>query len=208
MDFQKIIDVLVNWQPTHIYLLLFSILVSCGFGLPVPEDITLIAGGFLAYENVINVHWFVALAFAGVMLGDTAIFILGRIYGAKILNSKLMSRILTKRSLTRARYAYRKYGNKIFFIARFLPGLRTPIYFTGGSLHSKFYLFFIFDSIAALISVPVWVYAAYFFGEYIHKVISLGKNIQIAILLIVIVAVVWKIRKYLRDKREKQIIEL
>lgn len=208
MDFQKIIDVLINWQPAHINLLLFSILVSCGFGLPVPEDITLIAGGFLAYEEVISVHWFVLIAYAGVMLGDSVIFILGRIYGSKLLSSKLMSRILTKRSLTRARYAYRRYGNKIFFIARFLPGLRTPIYFTGGSLHSKFYLFFIFDSIAALISVPIWVYAAYFFGEYIHKVISLGKNIQIAILLIVVVAVGWKVRKYLREKREKQIIEL
>lgn len=208
MDFQKIIDVLIYWQPAHIYLLLFVILVLCGFGLPIPEDITLIAGGFLAYEKVIDVNIFLLIAFCGVMLGDSVIYVLGRIYGSRILNSKIMSRILTKHSLTRARYAYRRYGNKIFFIARFLPGLRTPIYFTGGSLHSKFNLFFIFDFFAALISVPIWVYSAYFFGEYIHKVIALGKNIQITILLTVAVVVAWKIRGYFRKKREKKLIEL
>ena len=208
MDFEKIIDVLINWQPVHLYWLMFAILVLCGFGLPIPEDITLIAGGFLAYENVLDVNFFLLIAFIGVMAGDTAIFILGRIWGSKLLKSKMMSKILTKRSLTRARYSYRKYGNKIFFIARFLPGLRTPIYFTGGSLHSKFYLFFIFDSLAALISVPVWVYTAYFFGEYIHKVIALGKNIQISILVVLAIWVIWKIRSYLRKKREKTVIEL
>ena len=53
------IDSIVNWiQSIHepyTYLLVFAILLLCGFGLPIPEDITLIAAGLMAYYGKANV---------------------------------------------------------------------------------------------------------------------------------------------------------
>lgn len=70
--------------------------------------------------------------------------------------------------MTPKRYAqvqekFDKYGNWVLFVARFLPGLRTAVFVTAGISRKVSYLrFILMDGLAALISVPVWIYL----GEY------------------------------------------
>ena len=45
-------------------------------------------------------------------------------------------------------------------LARFMPGLRAPIYFTAGTVGVKFHTFLFYDGLAALVSVPAIVPAA------------------------------------------------
>jgi len=197
-------------SPFAIYALIFGILILCGFGLPVPEDITLVTGGYLAYLGGIdprfselNVHVILLVSFLGVMLGDSTMFLLGHRYGSAILRHRFFARFITEKKIAKSRERMERYGNKIFFIARFLPGLRTPIFFTGGSLHTRFRTFFIYDFAAALISVPVWIYAAYWGGQHIHTVIAYGKNAQLAVIVLLVVVIGgkiwWSIRKEQRE---------
>ena len=204
MELERIVGWLTVFSAPHfIYLVIFVILLLCGFGLPVPEDITLIAGGYLAYLGLVDVHLVLLISFLGVMLGDSTMFMLGHRYGSAFLRHRFLARFITEHKIARARDRMHRYGNKIFFIARFLPGLRTPIFFTGGSLHVRFRFFFFYDFFAALISVPVWVYCAYYFGEHIHRVIELGKQAQVVVIVLLVLAVAgkiwWSIRK---DRRE------
>ena len=73
--------------------------------------------------------------------------------------------------MTPKRYAqvqekFEKYGNWVLFIARFLPGLRTPIFISAGISGKVSYMrFLMMDGFAALISVPVWVYLGDFGAE-------------------------------------------
>jgi membrane protein DedA with SNARE-associated domain len=46
----------------------------------------------------------------------------------------------------------------ICFTSRFAPGLRAPVYITSGVLRVPFTVFIGMDGLAALISVPVWVF--------------------------------------------------
>src|SRR5574337_450395 len=57
------------------YVAVFIALMICGAGLPLPEDITLVAGGVIAGLGYANVHAMFALAMFGVLLGDCAIFL-------------------------------------------------------------------------------------------------------------------------------------
>lgn len=200
MNFDALIISLTGINhPVWIYLTLLGILLLCGFGLPVPEDIILISGGYLAYLEVVDLAVFMPLALIGVLAGDSTMFLIGKKFGYPLLKKKFVRRFLSSKNLVKAEQAFEEYGDRIFFVARFLPGLRAPIYFTGGALRAKFYKFFIFDFIAALISVPVWILAAYFGGAYIESVIHVGKNVQYGIIgfiiLIVIIAAIWRITK-------------
>ncbi len=200
MNFDAIILNLTSMnQPVWIYFTMLGVLLLCGFGLPIPEDITLIAGGYLAYMGLLKVWLFLPLAMFGVLAGDATMFLLGRKFGYAFLKKKFVRRFLSTKNLGRAEYAFERYGDKIFFVARFLPGLRAPIYFTGGALRARFYKFIIFDFIAALISVPLWIFAAYYGGAYIQNVIHIGRNVQYAIIgiivLIVILTFAWKMYK-------------
>lgn len=202
MNFDSLITNLayIN-QPLWIYAALLGILLLCGFGLPIPEDITLITGGYLAYLGAIDIELFLPLAFFGVMVGDSTMFLLGNKFGYALLKKKFIHKILNTKNIEKAELAFEKYGDRIFFAARFLPGLRAPIYFTGGAVHAKFYKFFIFDFIAALISVPLWIFAAYYGGAYIQNVIHIGKNVQYSIVgFILFLALFTFIWKMIRNK--------
>jgi len=145
------------------YVAVFIALMICGAGLPLPEDITLVAGGVIAGLGYANVHGMFALAMFGVLLGDCAIFLLGHHYGSRIMQWRFVARILTPTRYAKVQKLFHHYGNRLLFIARFLPGMRTTIYLTAGMTHRVSSLrFLLIDTAAALISVPVWVYLGYF----------------------------------------------
>jgi len=151
------------------YVAVFVALMICGAGLPLPEDITLVAGGVIAGLGYANVHAMFALAMLGVLLGDAGIFLLGHHYGARMLRWRLVARVLTPERYARVQEKFDCYGNRLLFFARFLPGMRTAVYITAGTTHRVSFLrFVLIDTLAALISVPFWVYLG-FFGADNHE---------------------------------------
>src|SRR5262252_2821920 len=180
--------------PFGAYAWLFTILLLCGFGLPIPEDISLIAAGYLSYPNreqfqgvQLNVHMAFAVCFAAVLAGDTIAFFFGRRYGRRVLASNLARRYFTPKRQLRTRAYFRKFGSKVVLVGRFTPGLRFTIFFTAGTLHVRPSVFFIYDFAAAAFSVPVLVYIAYFFGSQIDRVVSYARHTEHGILLAVVV---------------------
>ncbi|HEY8586391.1 MAG TPA: DedA family protein [Rhodanobacter sp.] len=187
------------------YVAVFIALMICGAGLPLPEDITLVAGGVIAGLGYANVHTMVALAMFGVLLGDSAIFILGHHYGARILQWRFVARVLTPARYARVQEKFDRYGNRLLFIARFLPGMRTTVYLIAGTTHRVSFLrFLLIDTMAALISVPFWVYLGFFGAdnhEWLVKWMHRGQSslwVLIGILLVIGLAVWWRRRRRAR----------
>jgi hypothetical protein len=57
----------------------------------------------------------------------------------------------------------------VVVIARYLPGLRAPTFFTAGHSRLPFWEFALFDGVAALISAPLWVCLGFYFGDDIEQ---------------------------------------
>jgi len=189
------------------YLAVFIALMICGAGLPLPEDITLVAGGVIAGLGYVNVHGMFALAMFGVLLGDSAIFLLGHHYGARMLKWRLVARILTPKRYAMVQEKFVRYGNRMLFIARFLPGMRTTVYITAGTSHRvSFTRFLLIDGLAALISVPFWVYLGYFGAdnhEWLMKWVRRGQGSLWALVgLVVLTGLVlwWRHRRHARAR--------
>jgi membrane protein DedA with SNARE-associated domain len=66
-------------------------------------------------------------------------------------------------------------------MARFMPGLRTPIFMTCGIYQVSFWKFLTLDGLAALISVPVWVYVGVIFGENLELLEQKIRQFQVGI---------------------------
>jgi membrane protein DedA with SNARE-associated domain len=173
------------WAPLP-YLLVFVLLLACGLGLPMPEDITLFAAGLYCYEYSGNVYAMIAICFVGVMLGDSIIFALGAKYGRRLLQKPFFARVLHAERLASVEKRLKK-GNYVIFLARFMPGLRAPIFFSAGVLKLPFRVFFFYDGIAALLSVPAIVYATYHYGEHVDRVIRVIQRLEYGILGLILV---------------------
>jgi membrane protein DedA with SNARE-associated domain len=189
------------------YLAVFVMLLICGFGVPVPEDVTLVTGGVIAGLGHADVHTMFAVGMAGVLVGDGLMFMLGRLYGPRIIQLPGFRRVLTPERFERAQGAFHKYGKWVMFVARFLPGLRTPVFFTAGMSHRVTFLtWFLMDGFAALISVPIWVYLGYFGAQNWDWMFGVLRQFQHAILgLLLLAAIVigWRWwRRHVQTKRD------
>lgn len=202
----QLIFMLAGLSGLSAYFTIFFLLLLCGFGLPLPEDISLFASGLLVYYGNADLWTMIAVCFFGVMAGDSAVFYLGHHYGSRLIRRKFWSKLLHADRMEEVKATLHRRGNIIFFLARFMPGLRAPIFFSAGTLKVPFWVFFIFDGLAALISVPTIVYFTWFFGSKIHQVIAFfratNQGILIAIGSVILLLIAnWAWRNYRRNSK-------
>jgi membrane protein DedA with SNARE-associated domain len=182
-----LVDLLLNFSGVTPYVLVFVVLLVCGMGLPLPEDITLFAAGVISYYGSANVYIMIAVSFAGVMIGDCIMFALGAIYGNRITSLPYFQKILPPKRLDKIKKRIRIEGYKVIFAGRFMPGLRSPIFFSAGMLHLPFKIFVIVDGAAALISVPTIVYLVYHFGDQVDRIVRIIKDVQFGVIGLVVI---------------------
>jgi membrane protein DedA with SNARE-associated domain len=136
----------------------FLVLLLCGLGLPVPEDVVLVAAGALGETDGRSWVEVSVVMYAGVMLGDSMIFLSGHYFGARLRTARWFQRYFSAKKQAKVEDLFERYHSWVLFVGRFLPGLRAPIFFTAGSTRVKFWKFFCLDGLAALISVPFFVW--------------------------------------------------
>ncbi len=192
----EILNYLIDFFTSYGYFAVFFVLVACGLGLPVPEDVTLIAGGVIcalsdSNGTTLNPQIMVGVALCGVLIGDGFMFLLGKLLGPKVTRVRGIRKIITKEIYSQIQEKVKKYGDKILFFARFLPGLRAPIYIMAGVSHKISYLkFLLLDGIASLISVPLLVYLGYFFAHDLDDVLAYVKRSETYIIVLLVLAVI------------------
>ena len=141
--------------------------------------------------------------FFGVMLGDGFVFWMGATYGRKLAKKGIFKKLLHEERMDYIRdQLILKHGNKIIFAARFMPGFRAPLFFTAGTLHVPFRVFLFYDGLAATLSVPLIVYAVYYFGGELEYVISKIKSIEQGIVAGIVLVVLMGIIKWVKSRKK------
>jgi membrane protein DedA with SNARE-associated domain len=147
------------------------VLFGAGLGVPIPEEIPVLAAGVLAHEEV--VRWWIALPLCliAILGGDTALYWIGHHWGERILEWRVLRHILTRERQERFMSAYRRHGVKIVFAARHLAGFRAAAFLTAGMAHVPFGQFLAVDTGAALLGVPVSFALAFFFADQLESLL-------------------------------------
>jgi len=193
------------------YAVVFGVLLACGLGIPLPEDISLIFGGFLVFEQQAALPLMMLTGYLGIILGDSMIFYFGRRIGSKVVARQggFFSRVVTPQKRARVEGLFKRHGEKIVMIARFLPGVRAVTYCTAGSVGMRYSHFVFFDSVAALGSAPLFVYLGFRFGgqlEFLLQQIAKGQRGVIAGIVTLIIVVVlisrWRARREAKANEE------
>jgi membrane protein DedA with SNARE-associated domain len=200
------IQTLVDFFSAYGYAAVFGILILCGFGLPIPEDISLVSGGIISGLGYTNVHVMFGISMAGVLIGDFTMYNLGRKFGDRFLNLRLVKRTLTPERYEKIKCNLDKNGKWVIFAARFMPGLRSPIFVTAGI--TRFVTpaeFLLIDGSAALISVPAWVYLGFFGANQREVLLKWITHSQFGIVvLIVLIVAAFFIKKYISKMIKKK----
>jgi membrane protein DedA with SNARE-associated domain len=196
---------MIGFYSSFGYLSVFGVLLLCGFGFPLPEDISLIAGGIISGMGYTNIHLMIIVGFAGVMAGDCIIYNIGRFFGVRLFEKKFVARSINHQWYDRILKSFQKNGKWVLFAARFMPGLRTPIFLTAGiTKFVPFRTFFIIDGLAALISAPVWVCIGYLGASNRAMLLHWIRDTRIGIvILLAVILSVWFISRIINKRIQK-----
>lgn len=181
---------LVSAHPSVVVLGIFFVLLLCGFGLPLPEDIVLAFAGYAVHLQVMPLWLGIAVGMAGVLIGDSTLFFIGRRYGERVLRFRLIRRMLPPPRLEKIQRLYQRYGSRVLFTARFTPMLRAGVFLFAGWARVSYVKFLATDGSAALISVPAIVVVTYLLGDQIDRAIRAVRGVEHWILIAIGVLVV------------------
>lgn len=199
---------LAQLQGPTAYSAIVGILLICGLGVPIPEDITLIAAGILAALGKISLTGAMIAGFFGVLMGDAFLYTIGRMYGRRAFQLPIIRTIMTPRRIAMAERKMLRNSHFICFTARFLPGLRSPIFLMSGITGVRPLVFYGLDGFAALISVPVWVYVGFWLGENMDTALQMAERIQMSVGVAVVLLVLGYLgfRRYRKRSRAQRLM--
>lgn len=188
------------------YFGVVAVLLASGFGLPLPEDLPLLLGGYLCANGTARLDIMLPLVLVAVLGADCMVYVLGRVYGPAIQRMPWLQRMVGAKRLLKARTAFCAHSGKTLLCARFLPGMRTPTYFAAGAFHVPFWKMLVFDGVAAVVSVPLLVLVGYYLADHFDRAIAWARTGQIGTaLVVVLVAAAFLAGRWLGRRRQARI---
>ncbi len=178
------------------YLAIILLLILTGLGLPVPEEVAIIAAGVMAGHGQMDPWLAWASCMVGVLMGDLVVYGIGRHFGrAFIREHPSWARLVNAEREAQLERMIQRHGLKVFFLARFLVGLRSPVYLAAGVLRMPVRRFLLIDLSCASVVVGLFFLLSFYFGQTIVLWIRRAE-ILITVLVVVGLAVtgllVWR----------------
>ena len=130
----------------------------------VPSETSVITAGVVASSGDLSVPLVVAAAAAGAFAGDNTAYVIGRRFGRRIEARFFRG----ERGGKRIRWAERQLderGGELIVIGRFIPGGRTAVTLSAGTLGYSWRRFALFDGVAALVWALYATLLGYFGGR-------------------------------------------
>ncbi|MEO1022836.1 MAG: DedA family protein [Bacteroidota bacterium] len=138
----QIVQYVVEWvsaaSPLVIYLVFFAIAYLENVVPPVPGDILVAFGGYLAATGIIGLFPLWLLTVVASVLGFMNMYWLGRTWGLQIQNNRdshFILRFIDYSYFRKGKLWMKKYGQGAILLNRFLAGTRSVISLTAGMTH-------------------------------------------------------------------------
>lgn len=204
------------YQPTLVYSFIVLFMTASSFGLPIPEEMTLVSAGLVAYmarnpdifppptPDAVGVNLFIlsVTCFVAVLASDVLIYTLGRVFGRKLIRTKFFNNRIGQARFNKINKIFQKYSFWACGLFRFTPGIRFPGHLSCGLMGIPLWKFITVDGLAALISVPTQVLLVAYYGDVVLAQI---KRFKIAIGVIIgLLILFWLVKRlylYIQKKR-------
>ncbi len=154
----------------------FLALILTPFGLPIPEDVSLLGAGVLTATGHAKLLHAVVVGYIGVVGSDVISWTFGRRVG--LLPTGFIARLIGPEDIERIERFYRRYGLWAIAIARNFPGMRLPAFFFAGASGISLARFLLIDGLAACVTVGVFITLGRVFADDLSRVLGFLDNFR------------------------------
>ncbi len=181
------------------YLGVFGVSLLANMALPFPEEITLLALGYLSGTGVF--HWIliIPVVMLGLFISDWIVYLLS--YKGSRITQSAYNKLFAKRfdflnNLEGERL------ERVIVVVRFLPHIRFLAPFLSGHFKLSFREFVRHEIISLSVYVSFFIFLGYFLGERVRRIIGgvdIFKNIIVGIIFISVAIILFNLfKKYFK----------
>lgn len=201
LHLDKYLGSVINNYGFETYLILFAIIfLETGLVITpfLPGDSLIFAAAAFAAMGMLNIYALVGILMIAAILGDTANYEIGRVFGNKLIEFG-KGKLIKKEHLDKTNKFYEKHGGKTIIFARFIPIVRTLAPFVAGIGKMRYKTFISFNAIGGILWVLVVSALGYFFGN----IPVVKKNFEIVIIAIILISILPVIVEFLKSRMRK-----
>jgi membrane protein DedA with SNARE-associated domain len=182
------------------YLGIFVFMVLTGAGLPIPEEVAILAAAVLSEAGELHTPLALAALVLGGLVGDGVVYAIGSKLGDRLVQASDAPRRFWQPRVNPQRYAQvqqilSKHGLKVLFVARFLVGVRIVVYLAVGAAKMPFARFMLLDSICALTVIGAFFALGFFFsrsyGDAVYAWLRTGQFAATAMVVVLLLVALW-----------------
>lgn len=203
----RIVDFLDGVSPATLYALLALVSFLEAIFPPMPADVIVALGAFLAARREANLYLTIGVIVGGMSVGSTVVYWVARRYGSAWMHEKLR-KLGVDTAERRLEALYGRYGLGALFIGRFVPGLRMFVPPAAGMLRVPFWRAISLITLASIIWYGLIAALAFRVGSdwdvfrfSIERLLArVGYTAAAALLLALLVGwAVWRQRKFKKE---------
>ncbi|MBP2032341.1 membrane protein DedA with SNARE-associated domain [Clostridium algifaecis] len=199
---EKLIDLVILVLDKTGYIGTFIAMALESACIPIPSEAILPFGGYLSFTERLSLPLVIVFGTLGGTVGSCFAYYIGRVGGRPLVEKYAEKLRLSKSHIQKSDYYFNKYGEGIVFFSRLLPIIRTFISLPAGISKMNFKKFVIYTLIGSTLWSVVLSFAGYKMGQNwtaIHKWFHFA---DIALIIIIIVFIVYKLAANLKNKKE------
>lgn len=164
-------------------LTLYIMMLIIIFSTFISEDLTCIGAGLLAARGIIGFIPATIACFLGIIIGDFAIFLMGRWIGEPAVRRAPFKWFVTEKDLESSADWFRVRGPMIIIGSRFVPGSRFPTYFSAGMIGMSLWMFALYFILAGILWTPLLVGLSTLVGTELLKYFQVYQEYAIWVIL-------------------------
>jgi membrane protein DedA with SNARE-associated domain len=190
-DFLKLA---VTFGPFWFYLFIFlSGLVENLFP-PYPGDTVTFIGGYLAGTNLLTFPLVFISASLGCLAGAMILYVLGKNKGRRIF-LKNKGKIFNKAQLEKVENWFKKYGEKVLLLSRFLTGIRSVVALIAGVGNVNVRKMTGYTSISIILWNSIILFSAFKVQKNWREILDMLQVYnKVVLAIVVLIVIIWLIK--------------
>lgn len=191
---------LLSYIEQYGYSALFFCLWLGIVGMPIPDEMIVMSGGFVSSLGILKAIPAFLLTYLGVVSGLSLGYILGRIFGAKVID-KLMEKKKAK-YLVKSQEMINRYGHYALATSYFIPAVRHIVPYLVGMNRMSFKTYALYSYTTGFVWTFLYFMLGSVFGKHIEKIVEIATKygIYFGSIIVVIVSI-----SYLYIQKKNQI---
>ena len=117
-----------------------------------------------------------------ILIGDLIPYVGGRVFGVRLLRLRWLRYFVTRQRLASFDRWFRRRGDMVIIIARFLAGLRVVAFFTAGTMKMPWRRFLFLDGLGIALMVPLLTWLGFRGAAFIKTMIQTVQEVERGIL--------------------------